>query len=230
MRLKWSSSHILEARGLIGGVQVAMEVEAEEEEEGPSGSTFTDYVSSTSTPQPGLPLTQPATVSCLCVVIQRPSKMSLGPPHPDPVVETASLSAVEPPEPKYELSFTAEFINSGVLSCLQLETVLYASQVTILDLRTAGVSAPDRITLPSPSLAAETRAAPPGRAALRILPGGWGGGGEGPNRGWPDHRELAAGEAESCVRASHPPYPPSVTLIRGGREEGIAGGCRSDRI
>ena len=52
MRLKWRTFHILEARGLIDGVQVAMEVEAEEEEEGPSGSTFTDYVSSTSAPQP----------------------------------------------------------------------------------------------------------------------------------------------------------------------------------
>ena len=146
--------------------------------------------------------------------------MSLGAPHPDPVVETASLSAVEPPEPKYELSFTEEFINSGVLSCLQLETVLYASQVGSNDLCTPGVPAPDGITLPSLPLDAETPAGPPGRAALRILPGGWSRGGEGPDCGWLDHRELAAGEAESCVRACH------LLYRRGGFETGKAGGCR----
>ena len=33
----------------------------------------------------------------------RPSKLHIGMPHPDPVVETASLAAVEPPDITYEL-------------------------------------------------------------------------------------------------------------------------------
>ena len=33
----------------------------------------------------------------------RPSKLHIGMPHPDPVVETASLAAVEPPDISYEL-------------------------------------------------------------------------------------------------------------------------------
>ena len=33
----------------------------------------------------------------------RPAKLSYGAPHPDPVVETASLAAVEPPDVTYEL-------------------------------------------------------------------------------------------------------------------------------
>lgn len=33
----------------------------------------------------------------------RPSKLKIGKPHPDPVVETASLAAVEPPDISYKL-------------------------------------------------------------------------------------------------------------------------------
>lgn len=33
----------------------------------------------------------------------RPAKLPFGKPHPDPVVETASLAAVEPPDVTYEL-------------------------------------------------------------------------------------------------------------------------------
>lgn len=63
--------------------------------------------------------------------MQKPSKLSIGQPHPDPIVETASLSAVQPPEPTYSLFIAEEMEKSGALSCLQLETIVYASQVRI---------------------------------------------------------------------------------------------------
>lgn len=81
--------------------EVALEVEQEEDEAGTLGETFTDYC---------------------------PSKLSMGPLHPDPVVETSSLSAVQPPEPTYELKIAKEMEQSKALSCLQLETIVYASQ------------------------------------------------------------------------------------------------------
>ncbi|KAH9315300.1 hypothetical protein KI387_023927, partial [Taxus chinensis] len=81
--------------------EVVVDVEAEEDEGGIIGETFTDY---------------------------RPSKLSIGPPHPDPVVETSSLSAVQPPEPIYNLNIAEEMEKSGALSCLQLETIIYACQ------------------------------------------------------------------------------------------------------
>lgn len=61
---------------------------------------------------------------------QRPLKISLGYPHPDPVVETSSLSAVQPPEPTYDLKIKDELEKSRALSCLQIETIVYACQVT----------------------------------------------------------------------------------------------------
>lgn len=63
--------------------------------------------------------------------MQKPSKLSIGQPHPDPIVETASLSAVQPPEPTYSLLIGEEMEKSGALSCLQLETIVYASQVSV---------------------------------------------------------------------------------------------------
>ena len=57
-----------------------------------------------------------------------PSKLKIGKPHPDPVVETASLASVEPPDVWYELSLPDELIDRGKLSALQLESVTYASQ------------------------------------------------------------------------------------------------------
>lgn len=54
--------------------------------------------------------------------------MKLGKRHPDPVVETASLSSVEPTDVTYKLSIPPETINSGLLSALQLESITYASQ------------------------------------------------------------------------------------------------------
>lgn len=81
--------------------EVAIEVEQEENSGGVVGETFTDY---------------------------RPPKLSIGPPHPDPVVETASLSAVQPPEPTYDLQIKDDLESLKALSCLQIETLVYASQ------------------------------------------------------------------------------------------------------
>merc|ERR1719193_755635 len=58
----------------------------------------------------------------------KPSKLKVGLPHPDPVVETASLASVEPADVWYELSFPEEVINQRKLSALQLESIVYASQ------------------------------------------------------------------------------------------------------
>ncbi|KAH8409012.1 hypothetical protein KR009_005184, partial [Drosophila setifemur] len=57
-----------------------------------------------------------------------PAKLKLGKKHPDAVVETASLSSVEPCDVYYKVSIPAETINSGQLSALQLESITYASQ------------------------------------------------------------------------------------------------------
>lgn len=64
--------------------------------------------------------------------LQRPPKLSIGPPHPDPVVETSCLSAVQPPEPTYNLTIMDDLENSKSLSCLQIETLVYACQVILL--------------------------------------------------------------------------------------------------
>ncbi|KAK6149572.1 hypothetical protein DH2020_017097 [Rehmannia glutinosa] len=81
--------------------EVAIEVEREEDEGGLAGETFMDY---------------------------RPSKLSIGQPHPDPIVETSSLSAVQPPEPTYNLRIKDDLESSKALSCLQIETLVYACQ------------------------------------------------------------------------------------------------------
>jgi hypothetical protein len=81
--------------------EVAIEVEREEDGGGLVGETFTDY---------------------------RPPKLSIGPLHPDPIVETSSLSAVQPPEPTYYLETKDDLETSKALSCLQIETLVYASQ------------------------------------------------------------------------------------------------------
>ncbi|VEN40640.1 unnamed protein product [Callosobruchus maculatus] len=55
-----------------------------------------------------------------------PSKLKLGKKHPDPVVETASLSSVAPADVWYKLSIPDDTIKGGHLSALQLETgVIY---------------------------------------------------------------------------------------------------------
>jgi hypothetical protein len=57
----------------------------------------------------------------------KPSKLKIGGPHPDPVVETASLAAVEPPDITYKLQ-AQTLADSGTLSALQLESIVYACQ------------------------------------------------------------------------------------------------------
>lgn len=54
--------------------------------------------------------------------------MKLGLKHPDPVVETASLSSVEPTDIWYKILIPNETVQSGALSALQLESITYASQ------------------------------------------------------------------------------------------------------
>eukprot|EP00118_Oscarella_pearsei_P006824 m.31751 g.31751 ORF g.31751 m.31751 type:complete len:1430 (+) comp31532_c0_seq2:742-5031(+) len=76
--------------------------EEEEEEEGMGqADTFADYM---------------------------PSKLKLGIKHPDPVVETSSMASVLPPDVWYQLKLPREIIDSGLLSALQLEAIVYASQ------------------------------------------------------------------------------------------------------
>lgn len=58
----------------------------------------------------------------------KPAKLGYGVPHPDAVVETASLAAVEPPDITYTLAAHTELVEEGRLSALQLEAVVYACQ------------------------------------------------------------------------------------------------------
>lgn len=57
--------------------------------------------------------------------------VKIGERHPDPVVETSSLSSVNPPNVWYRLSIPEETIDRGWLSALQLEAITYACQVCI---------------------------------------------------------------------------------------------------
>uniref|UniRef100_A0A3Q3FJI9 Protein strawberry notch homolog 1 n=1 Tax=Kryptolebias marmoratus TaxID=37003 RepID=A0A3Q3FJI9_KRYMA len=57
-----------------------------------------------------------------------PMKLKIGLRHPDPVVETSSLSSVSPPDVWYRLSIPEEVIDRGCLSALQLEAITYAAQ------------------------------------------------------------------------------------------------------
>uniref|UniRef100_A0A3B4VNS4 Protein strawberry notch homolog 1 n=1 Tax=Seriola dumerili TaxID=41447 RepID=A0A3B4VNS4_SERDU len=54
--------------------------------------------------------------------------VKIGLRHPDPVVETSSLSSVNPPDVWYRLSIPEETIDRGSLSALQLEAITYAAQ------------------------------------------------------------------------------------------------------
>ncbi|XP_069557110.1 protein strawberry notch homolog 1 isoform X2 [Brachyistius frenatus] len=57
-----------------------------------------------------------------------PMKLKIGLRHPDPVVETSSLSSVNPPDVWYRLTIPEEVIDRGCLSALQLEAITYAAQ------------------------------------------------------------------------------------------------------
>ncbi|CAL4120569.1 unnamed protein product, partial [Meganyctiphanes norvegica] len=58
----------------------------------------------------------------------KPSKSKVGRKHPDMVVESSSLSSVEPPDVWYKLCMPQKVIKKGLLSALQLESIVYASQ------------------------------------------------------------------------------------------------------
>lgn len=52
-----------------------------------------------------------------------------GVPHPDPLIQSASMAAVDPPPITYQLQMPSTVVDHGLLSCPQLETVTYASQM-----------------------------------------------------------------------------------------------------
>lgn len=60
--------------------------------------------------------------------IYKPSKLPYGEGHPDDVVETSSLAAVEPPDVTYDLAARKLLVDEKRLSALQLEAVVYACQ------------------------------------------------------------------------------------------------------
>lgn len=49
-------------------------------------------------------------------------------PHPSPIVESAAMSAVEPPDVTYTPHLSPDIIQNGILSEAQLEPVIYAGQ------------------------------------------------------------------------------------------------------
>ncbi|XP_066546140.1 protein strawberry notch homolog 1 isoform X2 [Amia ocellicauda] len=85
----------------IPGIKEEEEPEEEEDEELGHAETYAEYM---------------------------PMKLKIGLRHPDPVVETSSLSSVSPPDVWYRLSITEETIDRGWLSALQLEAITYAAQ------------------------------------------------------------------------------------------------------
>ncbi|KAL7377325.1 hypothetical protein ABVT39_025953 [Epinephelus coioides] len=85
----------------IPGMKEEDEPEEEEEEELGHAETYAEYM---------------------------PMKLKIGLRHPDPVVETSSLSSVNPPDVWYRLSIPEEVIDNGCLSALQLEAITYAAQ------------------------------------------------------------------------------------------------------
>ncbi|KAI8502854.1 Protein strawberry notch 2 [Branchiostoma belcheri] len=54
--------------------------------------------------------------------------LDIGLGHPDSVVETSSLSSVQPPDVWYKLAIPEHIIDYGYLSALQLEAITYACQ------------------------------------------------------------------------------------------------------
>jgi len=63
-------------------------------------------------------------IDCIILLLS----VKIGKKHPDPVVETASLSSVEPNDVWYKLHIPDECIRKGALSALQLESIVYSCQ------------------------------------------------------------------------------------------------------
>ncbi|XP_073258615.1 protein strawberry notch homolog 1-like isoform X3 [Porites lutea] len=98
----WSNHDVtLNQVSEIDGAAQHEDEEDEEEEELGHTDTYADYV---------------------------PSKLRIGRRHPDPVVETSSLSSVTPPNIWYRLTLPQEVIDYCYLSALQLEAIVYACQ------------------------------------------------------------------------------------------------------
>jgi hypothetical protein len=57
-----------------------------------------------------------------------PAKLTGGAPHPAPIVQSAPLAAVEPPDVHYMPQFDPAIISDGKISNVQLEAVVYAGQ------------------------------------------------------------------------------------------------------
>ncbi|XP_041084217.1 protein strawberry notch homolog 1-like isoform X2 [Polyodon spathula] len=85
----------------IAGIKEEEEPDEEDEEELGHAETYAEYM---------------------------PMKLKVGLRHPDPVVETSSLSSVSPPDVWYRLSLSEEIIDRGWLSALQLEAITYTAQ------------------------------------------------------------------------------------------------------
>ena len=69
-----------------------------------------------------------------------PAKLKFGKPHPDKVVENATLAAVAPPDITYNMVMPANIIYEGKLSNLQLEAIVYGCQRHMVDLPKAKIS------------------------------------------------------------------------------------------
>lgn len=62
----------------------------------------------------------------MCLFFSIPVRSGLN--HPDPVVETSSLSSVTPPDIYYHFTIPEYLVDTGKLSALQLEAIIYACQ------------------------------------------------------------------------------------------------------
>ncbi len=70
----------------------------------------------------------------------KPAKLKYGRPHPDKVVENATLAAVAPPDIIYNMVMPANIISEGKLSNLQLEAIVYGCQRHMVDLPKAKIT------------------------------------------------------------------------------------------
>ena len=52
----------------------------------------------------------------------------IGRPHPDPVVESSSLSSVAPPSVWFDLKLSNDVVDECKLSALQIEAIVYSCQ------------------------------------------------------------------------------------------------------
>ena len=59
---------------------------------------------------------------CSCVTVR------IGRSHPDPVVESSSLSSVAPPMVWFDLKLSSDIVDECKLSALQLEAIVYSCQ------------------------------------------------------------------------------------------------------